>query len=73
VWRGPATSHRIIKRLIRAGRKVVVVSNNVYDDRFLPEAKTLVVTYSAMPESMSAAADLLFGKIRASGVRPLEE
>jgi beta-N-acetylhexosaminidase len=73
VWRGPATSHKVIKRLIRAGRKVVVVSNNIYDDRFLPQAETLVVTYSAMPESMAAAAALLFGKARSAGVCPLDE
>ncbi len=73
VWRGPATSHKVIRRLIKAGRKVVVVSNNLYDDRFLKQAKTLIVTYSAMPESMAAAADLLFGKIKSAGVSPLAE
>jgi beta-N-acetylhexosaminidase len=73
VWRGPATSHKIIRRLLRAGRKVVVVSNNLYDDRFLTEAGTLVVTYSAMPASMAAAADLLFGKIGPAGTCPLDE
>ena len=71
VWRGPATSHKIIRRLIRAGRKVVVVSNNNYDERHLPEAKTLLVTYSAMAPSMDAAADALFGKLRPAGVPPL--
>jgi hypothetical protein len=73
VWRGPATSHAVVKRLAKARRRVAVVSNNPYDDRFLPEARTLVVTYSAMPRSMAAAADLLFGKIKPSGVWPLEE
>ncbi len=73
VWRGPATSHAVVRRLAGARRRVAVVSNNPYDDRFLPEARTLVVTYSAMPRSMAAAADLLFGKIKPSGVWPLEE
>jgi len=73
VWRGPATSHQIVRRLVRAGRKVVVVSNNNYDDRFLPEARTLLVTYSAMPLSMDAAAAALFGKLKAAGVSPLQQ
>ncbi|MHC4914148.1 MAG: glycoside hydrolase family 3 protein [Planctomycetota bacterium] len=73
VWRGPATSHAIVRKLVKARRRVAVVSNNPYDDRFLPEARTLVVTYSAMPQSMAAAADLLFGKCRPAGVWPLKE
>jgi beta-N-acetylhexosaminidase len=73
VWRGPATSHAIIRRLIAAGRPVVVVSNNHYDDRFLPEARTLIVTYSAMPQSMDAAAALLFGKVAGRGISPFAE
>jgi len=71
VWRGPATSHRIIRRLVAAGHKVAVVSNNIYDDRFLPEAGTLVVTYSAMPPAMEAAAGALFGRIKSAGRCPL--
>ena len=73
VWRGPPSSHQIIRRLVRAGRKVVVVSNNNYDERFLPEAKTLLVTYSAMPPSMDVAAAALFGKLKAVGVSPLQQ
>ncbi len=73
VWRGPATSHKIIRRLAGAGRRVVTVSNNIYDDRFLPEAGTLLVTYSAMPPGMAAAATALFGRVRPRGVPPLEE
>ncbi len=73
VWRGPATSHEMIRRLVAAGRRVVAVSNNTYDDRFLPEAGTLVVTHSSMPPGMDAAAALLFGKLKPAGRSPLEE
>jgi beta-N-acetylhexosaminidase len=72
-WRAPATSHKMIHALVKAGRKVVVVSNNIYDQQFLPEAKTLVVTHSAMPPSMKAAADVMFGKAKPQGVSPLVE
>jgi len=71
VWRGPATSHAMVRRLVKAGRRVVVVSNTTYDDRFLPEAGTLLVTYSAMPPSMDAAAKVLFGKTKPAGRSPL--
>jgi beta-N-acetylhexosaminidase len=73
IWRGPGSSHRMVRRLVAAGRKVVVVSNNIYDDRFLPEARTLLVTYSAMPPGMDAAAKALFGKVKPRGRSPLVE
>ena len=73
VWRGPATSHGLVRKLVAARRKVVVVSNNIYDDRFLPQAGTLLVTYSAMPPSMEAAAKALFGKLKPAGSPPLVE
>ncbi len=73
VWRGPATSHRTIRALIEAGRRVAVVSNNIYDDRFLPEAGTLLVTYSGMPASADAAAAALFGELGPAGNSPFGE
>jgi len=73
VWRGPATSHALVRKLVAARRKVVVVSNNIYDGRFLPQAGTLLVTYSAMPPSMAAAAKALFGKLKPAGSSPLAE
>jgi beta-N-acetylhexosaminidase len=73
VWRGPATSHAMVRRLLSAGRKVVVVSNNIYDDRFLPEAGTLLVTYSCMPPSMEVAAKALFGRLKPRGGSALVE
>ena len=73
VWRGPATSRGVIRKLIAAGRRVAVVSNSIYDDRFLPEAGTLLVTCSAMPPGMDAAAAALFGKLAPSGRWPLAE
>jgi hypothetical protein len=47
------------------------VSNNNYDELYLKQAQTLVVTYSAMPPSMKVAAELLFGKAKSAGVNPL--
>ncbi|MFO7899205.1 MAG: glycoside hydrolase family 3 N-terminal domain-containing protein, partial [Planctomycetota bacterium] len=73
VWRGPATSHRTIRALADAGRRVAVVSNNIYDERFLPEAQTLLVTYSGMPAGMDAAAAGLFGELEPAGRSPLTE
>jgi beta-N-acetylhexosaminidase len=73
VWRGPATSRAVIRKLLAAGRRVVVVSNHIYDDRFLPEARTLLVTYSAMPPGLDAAAAALFGRLRPAGRTPLVE
>ncbi|MFW6158091.1 MAG: glycoside hydrolase family 3 protein [Planctomycetota bacterium] len=73
VWRGPATSHRTIRALADAGRRVAVVSNNIYDDRLLPEAETLLVTYSGMPAGMDAAAAALFGELEPAGKSPLSE
>ena len=71
LWRGPASSHELVKKLVAAKRKVTVVANNIYDDRFLKEAGTLVVTYNAMPPGMEAAAELLYGKRKSAGKSPL--
>ena len=71
VWRDHPRCHRMIRRLATSARRLIVVSNYEYDERFLPEAETLVVTYSSMPHSMDAAADALFGTLRPAGVSPL--
>jgi len=71
VWRQAPICHKMIRRVIRAGRKVVVVSNNNYDADALGGAETLLVTYSAMPRSMDAAADALFGRLQPGGIEPL--
>jgi beta-N-acetylhexosaminidase len=73
VWRSKPLCHRVIRRLIRAGRRVVVVSNYEYDESFLPEAETLLLTYSAVPPGLDAAASALFGKLQPKGVCPLEK
>jgi len=56
----------LVKKLKEAGHKVVVVTNNPYLVGTTKEADTVVCNFSGTPDSIRAAADLLFGKVKPS-------
>lgn len=56
-------NQHLIKKLKEAGHKVVVVTNYPYIEGTTKEADAVVCNYSGSPDSIRAAADLLFGKI----------
>ncbi len=54
----------LAKKLKEAGHKVVVVTNSPYIEGTTEEADAVVCNFSGTPDSIRAAADLLFGKIK---------
>lgn len=63
-WRlCPANNTDLINKLIAKGKKVIVVTNCPYELGAVPAAKTVICNYSVSPESLKAAAKLIFGKL----------
>jgi beta-N-acetylhexosaminidase len=56
----------LVKKLKEAGHKVVVVTNYPYVEGTTSEADVVVCNFSGTPDSIRAAADLLFGTIKPS-------
>ena len=71
-WRSLPTVAELVRKLLAAGRKVVVVSNTPYPVSIPAEAPTVLVTFSAMPRSLEHAAAALYGKAECGGTWPLK-
>jgi beta-N-acetylhexosaminidase len=54
----------LVKKLKEAGKKVVVVTNSPYVEGTTAEADVAVCNFSGTPDSIRAAAGMLFGKIK---------
>ncbi len=54
----------LARKLKAAGHKIVVVTNSPYITGTTKEADVVVCNFSGTPDSIRAAADLLFGKIK---------
>jgi beta-N-acetylhexosaminidase len=54
----------LVKKLKEAGHKIVLVTNYPYVEGTTNEADVVVCNFSGTPDSIRAAADLLFGKIK---------
>jgi beta-N-acetylhexosaminidase len=54
----------LIKKLKAAGKRIVVVTNYPYIEGTTKEADVVVCNFSGTPDSIRAAVDLLFGKIK---------
>jgi len=54
----------LARELKAAGKKIVVVTNYPYIEGTTEEADAVVCNFSGTPDSIRAAADLLFGKIK---------
>jgi beta-N-acetylhexosaminidase len=72
-FRGNPTNGDLIRELIRRGKKVIQVAAVPYDNVCVSEAQTLLVTFSAMPRSHEAAANIIYGKAKAGGIWPLKD
>ena len=70
VW--PENNAPLVEAIARKGKPLIVVTNNPYPMGATPKAGTVVCTYSVTPESLRAAAAVLYGKARARGKWPLE-
>ncbi|OQB15579.1 MAG: putative lipoprotein YbbD precursor [Firmicutes bacterium ADurb.Bin193] len=60
-------NYNFVKKLIAAGRKVVVLTNTPYEVGAPEEAGTVVCSYNPCGESLRVSADFLFGKATAPG------
>jgi beta-N-acetylhexosaminidase len=56
----------LVKKLKEAGKKVVVMTNYPYVEGTTNEADVVVCNFSGTPDSIRAAVDVLFGKIKPS-------
>jgi beta-N-acetylhexosaminidase len=72
-FRGNPTNGDLIRELVKRGKKVIQVSACPYDNVCVSEAQTLLVTFSAMPRSHEAAANIIYGKAKAGGKWPLKD
>ncbi|MGA2916683.1 MAG: glycoside hydrolase family 3 N-terminal domain-containing protein [Sedimentisphaerales bacterium] len=59
-------NRNLIKKLKAAGHKVVVVTNFPYVEGATKEADAVICNFSGTPDSIRAAVDLMFGKIKPS-------
>jgi beta-N-acetylhexosaminidase len=67
-WRlCPANNTELIRKLIALGKKVIVVTNCPYELGAVPEAVTVICNYSVTPESLKAAARMVYGKLDSQG------
>lgn len=67
-WRlCPANNTDLIRKLIAKGKKVIVVTNCPYELGAVPEAVTVICNYSVTPESLKAAARMIYGKLASQG------
>ncbi|NLF40440.1 hypothetical protein GX586_13430 [bacterium] len=67
----PRNNTELIRRLVAAGKKVVVVANAPYASSCPREAPTVLCTFSGVPNSLRAAAEFLYGGRAARGIWPI--
>lgn len=56
----------LVKKLKEMGKKVVVVTNFPYVEGTTVEADTVICNFSGTPDSIKAAVELMYGKIKQS-------
>jgi beta-N-acetylhexosaminidase len=70
-WRiRPKNNAELVKKLLAAGNKVVVLTNTPYEVGATAEAPCVLCTLSATPQSLRHAAAVLYGKARTEGTLP---
>jgi beta-N-acetylhexosaminidase len=63
---------RLVTELLAKHRNVIVVSMRTpYDIRVLPNVHTVLAAYGGNPPTLQAIADVLTGKVKATGVLPV--
>lgn len=60
-----------IRELMQTGKPVVVVTNSPFEFGSPQDLPTVVNVFSANPESLRVAAEIIFGKRKAEGVNPI--
>jgi len=62
-WRSSGTNTELLRKLIATGRPVITISNCPYEWISIPEAQTLILSWSCMPRSLEAAAEVIYGDL----------
>ncbi len=70
-WRGSGSNRRLIRKVVDAGKKVIVTTNDLYDSYFLPKVGTIVCTFGAVPVGVETAARIVCGDLKPQGQWPL--
>jgi len=68
----PENNSAMMRELIAAGKKLVLITNTPYEFSALPEAGTVICTFSSTPESLRIAAGIVFGAEKPEGTWPLK-
>ena len=68
----PKNNAELVSAIKAAGTPVIVVTNNPYPMGATRDADAVVCTYSCTPESLRAAADVVYGALKPTGRWPLE-
>jgi beta-N-acetylhexosaminidase len=71
-WRGSGSNRELIRKVVAAGKKVIVTTNDLYDSHFIPSAGTMLCTFGAVPQGQKTAAEIIFGRVKPQGKWPLK-
>jgi len=69
--RSEGNNATLIKKILRKGARVIIITNSPYAAGFVPGVDAAICTFANTAESMRLAADILFGRARARGKWPL--
>jgi beta-N-acetylhexosaminidase len=69
--RSQGSNQALCSDLLRAGKRLVLVTNTPYPTAVVDGAEAVLCTFSTNAASLRAAADILFGKSEAGGTWPL--
>lgn len=69
--RSQGANSELGRRLVRSGKRVILVTNTPYPMATFEGADAAVCTFATNPASLRAAADILYGKARPEGNWPL--
>jgi len=68
---GCGSNRALFREAVKAGKKVIVTTNDLYDSYFLPTAGTIVCTFGAVPVGLETAVKVVYGLIEPRGRWPL--
>lgn len=73
VNKNPASRSSLVKALVKANRKIVVIATGgPYDLLYFPEIKTYLTTYGVSPFGIQALNNVLLGREKSTGKLPVE-
>ena len=71
VLRSEGNNGELIRKILRKGARVILVTNTIYAAGFVPGVEAVICTFADAPEGMQLAAEILFGRAKPRGKWPL--